>query len=277
MFESVYRDFEDYFLIDFNRIKWDFAKINPEERATLLIVEDESSFREMLKEFFSMQEIYKIDTAGNGQEGLDLYMRDRHDVILTDVMMDALTGIEMAEKIIKINPHQKIFFVSAWSSKKMMFDLFEKQFMEGYFQFIDKPFDLKEFQNRVFLFTNEKLSGIMFHILDRKALERAVGKLEPYQILVLHNEILNRCIYLARELLNREYSREGISAYFLKDKDYMKTVGCSFDEVYCRGNFCIKIAPMCMVQKLKKQIEIIVDLIEEIYDHYKRFELRKRI
>ncbi len=277
MFESVYRDFEDYFLVDFNRIKWDFAKINPEERASLLIVEDESSFREMLKEFFAMQEIYKIDTAHNGQEGLDLYMRDRHDVILTDVMMDALTGIEMAEKIIKINPHQKIFFVSAWSSKKMMFDLFEKQFMEGYFQFIDKPFDLKEFQNRVFLFTNEKLSGIMFHILDRKALERAVVKLEPYQILVLHNEILNRCIYLARELLQREYSREGISAYFLKDKDYMRSVGCSFDEVYCRGNFCIKIAPKCMVQKLKKQIEIIVDLIEEIYDHYKRFELRKRL
>ncbi|MDD3044455.1 MAG: response regulator [Candidatus Delongbacteria bacterium] len=277
MFESIYRDFEDYFLIDFNRIKWDFAKINPEERASLLIVEDESSFREMLKEFFTMQEMYKIETAQNGQEGLDKYLRSRHDVILTDVMMDALTGIEMAEKIIQINPHQKIFFVSAWSSKKMMFDIFEKQFMEGYFQFIDKPFDLKDFQNRVFLFMNDKLSGIVFHVLDKKALERTVAQLEPYQILVLHGEILNRCIYLARELLGREYTRESISSYFLKDKDYMKRVNCKFDEVYCRGNFCIKIAPECMVQKLKKQIEIIVDLIEEIYDFYKRFELRKRL
>ncbi len=277
MFESIYRDFEEYFLIDFNRIKWDFAKINPEERASLLIVEDESSFREMLREFFQMQEIYKIDTARNGQEGLDKYMKNRYDVILTDVMMDVLNGIEMAEKIIKINPVQKIFFVSAWSSKKMMFDKFEKQFMEGYFQFIDKPFDLKEFQNRVFLFTNEKLSGIVFHVLDRKALERILARLEPYQILVLHGEILNRCIYLARELMGREYTRESISAYFLKNKVYMESVKCSFDEVYCRGNFCVKIEPRCMVQKLKKQIEIIVDLIEEIYDHYKRFELRKRL
>lgn len=277
MMEKVYKDFENLFLIDFNKIKWDFVKINPEERVSLLIVEDESSFREMLNEIFSSQEIYKIDTASNGEEGLDKYIKNRYDLILTDVMMDALTGIEMAEKIIKLNPSQKIFFVSSWSSKKQMFDKFEREFTEGYFQFIDKPFELDDFQNRVFLFINDRLLGIKFNILDRHALNTTIENLEPYQILVIHREILNKCIILAKNLIDKTYTRDSISALFLKDKDYMKSVGCSFDEVYCRGNVCLKISPNCMVQKLKKQIEIIVDLIEEIHDYYKRFELRKKL
>ena len=277
MLEKTFRDFEELFLIDFNRIKWDFIKLNPLERVSLLIVEDESSFREMLKEIFESQEIYKIDTASNGQEGLDKFLKNKYDLILTDVMMDILTGIEMAEKIIKVNSSQKIFFVSSWSSKKQMFDKFEKQFIEGNFQFIDKPFDLDEFQNRVFLFMNESLSDVVFHVLDKKALDSVISKLEPYQILALHREIISRCIFLAKELTNKIHTRESISALFLKDKDYMKSVGCKFDEIYCRGNVCLKISPKCMAHKLKKQIEIIVDLIEEIHDYYRRFELRKKL
>ncbi|MFO7810182.1 MAG: response regulator [Candidatus Delongbacteria bacterium] len=277
MIESIYKDFDGLFLIDFNAIKWDFLKLNPEDRARLLIVEDESSFREMLKEIFSYQEVYRIDTASNGSEGLEKYIKDRHDLILTDVMMDALTGIEMAEKILQIEPDQKIFFVSSWSSKKHMFDKFEKQFIEGSFQFIDKPFDLEEFQNRVFLFMEDRLSDIIFHVLDRRSLKRAISDLEPYQLMVLHREILNKCIFIAKKLFDMDYTRESISSYFLKDKEYMKKVGCNFEEAYCRGNVCVKISPGCVTKKLIEQIEIIVDLIEEIYYRYKRFNLRKSI
>jgi CheY-like chemotaxis protein len=277
MLESVYREFDELFQIDFDKLKWEYLKLSPNERTSLLIVEDESSFREMLKEIFSSQDMYRIETASNGEEGLQKYLKNRHDLILTDVMMDELTGIEMAEKILKVNDSQKIFFVSSWSSKKQMFAKFEREFTEGIFQFIDKPFDLEDFQNRVFLFMNEKLSGVVFHVLDRQALERAISNLEPHQILILHREILNMCIRLSKKLLGNDYSKETISSYFLKDKDYMKSVGCTFDEAYCRGNVCVKISPKCMVQKLKKQIEIIIDLIDEIYDHYKRFELRRKL
>jgi|GEM_PF-1246693 len=277
MIEKIYRDYENKFLIEYDKIKWDLVKFSPDQRISLLIVEDESSFREMLKEIFSNQEVYNIDTASNGEEGLNRFVKNSYDLVLTDVMMNVLTGIEMAEKMIKLKPEQKIFFVSSWSSKKQVFDKFEKEFTKGCFQFIDKPFDLDDFQNRVYLLLNDNLSGVVFHVLDRSALNNAISNLEPYQILVLHKEILSRCIFLAKQLINKLYTRESISALFLKNSDYMKIVGCTFDETYCRGNVCIKLAPKCMVQKLKKQIEIIVDLIEEIYDYYKRFELRKKI
>ena len=273
--EDKYREFEEYFLIEYSRIKWDNIRLNPNDRASLLIVEDESSFREMLKEIFTIQDIYKVDTAANGAEGLMKYQHDRYDLILTDVMMDALNGIEMAEKIIKIKPDQKIFFVSSWSSKKNMLEKFEKQFTEGSFQFIDKPFDLDDFCNRVFLFMRKGFSEVVFNVLDRYALERAIANLDAYHLTVLHKELLNKCIFLSNTLLNLNYTRESISSFFLKDKDYMKKTGCNYDEAYCRGNVCVKISPECLTNKLKKQIEIIVDLTEEIYDRYKRFELRK--
>lgn len=263
-------DLENLFVIDFNLIDWKDLKIQPDERIDLLIVEDESSFRLLLKEILDTTSIYKIDTAENGREGLDLYNHKRHDIIITDVMMDELTGIEMAESIIKLNPHQKIFFVSSWLSQKQMVAKFEKQFTEGYFQFIDKPFDLKDFQNRIYLFMNDTLSDIKFNVLDKNALERTMSALEPYQLLVLHREILNRCMYLSEVLLKKKYERENITNLFLNNKDYMLSVGCDYDEVYCRGNVCVNISPDCMAKKLKHQMEIMMGLIEEIYQYYKK-------
>ncbi|NOR44472.1 MAG: response regulator, partial [Candidatus Delongbacteria bacterium] len=154
------KDFENLFVIDFNKIDWKDLKVQPDERIDLLIVEDESSFRELLKEILDTTDVYKIDTAENGRDGLNKYNEKRHDIVISDVMMDELTGIEMAENIIKLNPKQKIFFVSSWLSQKQMVAKFEKQFTEGYFQFIDKPFDLKDFQNRIYLFINDSLSNI---------------------------------------------------------------------------------------------------------------------
>ena len=76
---------------------------------------------------------------------------------------------------------------------------------------IDKPFDLKDFQNRVYLFINDSLSNIKFNVLDKSALERTMEALEPYQLLVLHREILNRCIYLSEVLLKKKYERANIT------------------------------------------------------------------
>ncbi|MBN2789719.1 MAG: response regulator [Candidatus Delongbacteria bacterium] len=263
------KDFEKLFVIDFDKIEWNDLKLQPDERIDLLIVEDESSFRELLKEILETTDVYKIDTAENGRRGLEKYHEKRHDIVITDVMMDELTGIEMAESIIKLNPQQKIFFVSSWLSQKQMVAKFEKQFTEGYFQFIDKPFDLKDFQNRIYLFINDSLSNIKFNVLDKGALERTMSALEPYQLLVLHREILNRCIMLSGLLLKKQYERENITSLFLNNKDYMQKVGCNYDEVYCRGNVCVNINPKCMARKLKHQMEIMMGLINDIYEYYK--------
>ncbi|MCK4980950.1 MAG: response regulator [Candidatus Delongbacteria bacterium] len=264
------KDLENLFVIDFDKIDWKDLKIQPDERLELLIVEDESSFRELLKDILETTDVYKIETAVNGRDGLEKYQEKKHDIIITDVMMDELTGIEMAEIILKLNPKQKIFFVSSWLSQKQMVAKFEKQFTEGYFQFIDKPFDLKDFQNRIYLFINDSLSNIKFNVLDKSALGRTMNALEPYQLLVLHREILHRCIYLSEVLLKKKYERENITNLFLNNKDYMKSVGCDYDEVYCRGNVCVNLSPRCMAKKLKHQMEIMMGLIEEIYQYYKK-------
>ncbi|MCK5760031.1 MAG: hypothetical protein KAH33_01975, partial [Candidatus Delongbacteria bacterium] len=62
------KDLESLFVIDFDKIDWKDLKIQPDERLELLIVEDESSFRELLKDILETTDAYKIETAVNGRE-----------------------------------------------------------------------------------------------------------------------------------------------------------------------------------------------------------------
>jgi len=81
---------------------------------TLLYVEDEDILRQSvaryLKNFFT-----NIDIASNGEEGLELYKNNKYDIVLTDIRMPKLNGLDMSIKIKEINEHQNIIIVSAYS------------------------------------------------------------------------------------------------------------------------------------------------------------------
>jgi CheY-like chemotaxis protein len=60
----------------------------------LLIVDDEFALVETLKDFLE-DAGYRVETAGNGQEGLEAMKRSRPDLVLTDLMMPIMSGKEM--------------------------------------------------------------------------------------------------------------------------------------------------------------------------------------
>lgn len=60
----------------------------------LLIVDDEFALVETLKDFLE-DAGYRVETAGNGQEGLEVMQRIRPDLVLTDLMMPIMGGKEM--------------------------------------------------------------------------------------------------------------------------------------------------------------------------------------
>ncbi|MEA3499153.1 MAG: response regulator [Campylobacterota bacterium] len=103
---------------------------------SLLIVEDEkelnSELLSMLSMFFS-----SVDFAYNGKEGLELFKKNKHDVILTDITMPKMDGIKMSSEIKNIYRDQHIVVLSAHSDTKFMIELIDI----GIDQFILKPFD----------------------------------------------------------------------------------------------------------------------------------------
>lgn len=108
----------------------------------LLYVEDNEVAREKmhkkLKRIFS-----NVDVAKNGQEGLLLYMKDRHDLIISDINMNIMDGLEMSKIIKNINKEQNIIFVSAYPEQRFLTSAIEL----GVDGFVFKPVETEKFHH----------------------------------------------------------------------------------------------------------------------------------
>jgi DNA-binding response OmpR family regulator len=68
-------------------------------KTKLLFVEDDAAFLYIVKNSFELNGKYEIQTASNGQEGLEMYSSFNPDVIVSDIKMPILDGMEMLRKI----------------------------------------------------------------------------------------------------------------------------------------------------------------------------------
>jgi two-component system alkaline phosphatase synthesis response regulator PhoP len=83
------------------------AKINKK----ILIVEDDKDFLSILKIQFT-GEGFSIVTAENGEEGINMAEEEKPDLILSDILMPKMDGIEMAKKIKESNKNILIIFLT---------------------------------------------------------------------------------------------------------------------------------------------------------------------
>ncbi len=83
----------------------------------VLVVEDEHRIAQALKEGL-MQEGYAVDVAYDGDDGLATAEADEYDVIVMDVMMPGLSGVEVAERLRKQGNHTPILMLTARSQSR---------------------------------------------------------------------------------------------------------------------------------------------------------------
>ena len=136
----------------------------------LLYVEDEESLREIMKTYLS-KFFTHIDTAENGLVGLEYYEKNRYDLVLTDILMPKLDGIEMASKIKEINPKQNVVIISAYADTKDFIQSI-KIGIDGY---ILKPIDFEQL-NTMLLKIVDKIHQFEENIQYQNNLEQLVNK-----------------------------------------------------------------------------------------------------
>ena len=78
---------------------------------TLLIIDDEPSILESLSLFFS-DEGYRVLTAGNGEKGLELFFNNSVDMVITDLRMPVIDGLEVMKRIHDHNPDIPMVVIS---------------------------------------------------------------------------------------------------------------------------------------------------------------------
>ncbi|MBL1243340.1 MAG: diguanylate cyclase [Sulfurimonas sp.] len=120
------------------------------KRIKILYVEDEKNVREMLARFISRfcGELY---VGENGEEGLALYSKHKVDIVISDIKMPKMNGIEMVETIKKKNQRQLVIFTTAHIDSEYLFRAVELQ-VDGY---IAKPVDFDKLKFRIEKCINE--------------------------------------------------------------------------------------------------------------------------
>ncbi len=103
----------------------------------ILLIDDERAIRKTLCDILSF-EGYKIKEAIDGEEGLKMFQEKNYDVVLCDIKMPRMDGIEFLDKATAINPDVPIIMVSGHGNIETAVDAVKK----GAFDYISKPPDL---------------------------------------------------------------------------------------------------------------------------------------
>lgn len=84
-------------------------------KAKILLVDDEEILRENIA-LILRQEGYEVDEASNGEEAYQKYLTNRYDILISDIEMPKMKGIELLEKVSKIDPQLISIFITAYGS-----------------------------------------------------------------------------------------------------------------------------------------------------------------
>ncbi len=125
-------------------MEWNLGWTLMKNNLSILYVEDENNIREMLSKFIA-RFCKNIFLAHDGQEGLELYKQNHIDIVISDIKMPKLNGIDMVQEIKKINPAQLVIFTTAHIDSEYLFKAIELQ-IDGY---IAKPVDLDKLKNQI--------------------------------------------------------------------------------------------------------------------------------
>jgi len=136
--------------------------------SSILIIDDEKAIRKTLGEILSY-EGYKIDEAGDGEEGLKRFKEKNYDVVLCDIKMPKIDGIEFLDKAGEINPDVPVIMISGHGTIETAVEAVKK----GAYDYISKPPDL----NRLLITIRNAMDKTNL-VTETKVLRRKVTKVE---------------------------------------------------------------------------------------------------
>jgi len=114
--------------------------------AKLLIVDDEADVRDFAANFFRKRNI-EVNTAASGEEALDILQGVTPDLVLLDIRMSGLTGIQTLEEIKKINQNIKVIMVTGTRPEEN--GTYNDCITLGACGYVHKPLELKELEQVV--------------------------------------------------------------------------------------------------------------------------------
>jgi DNA-binding NtrC family response regulator len=103
----------------------------------ILVIDDERAIRNTLKDVLEYEK-HEVDLAEDGPAGIELYSANTYDVVLCDIKMAKMDGIEVLQKISAISNHTPVIMISGHGNIDTAVEAIKK----GAYDFLEKPLDL---------------------------------------------------------------------------------------------------------------------------------------
>lgn len=157
----------------------------------LLIVDDEKNIRMTLKQCFSKNK-YELDMAVDGEEALEKLIKNDYDLVLLDIRMPKLTGIELLEKMREQSINTDVVIMTAYGSVDKAVETMKL----GAIDFIGKPF------------TPEQIREIVDEVLAREELVEEDLKSYTEYLQFAKKKIMNQEYKEAEHYLKKSITQE---------------------------------------------------------------------
>lgn len=113
------------------------------QQIKILLVDDERSVREAIKQ--SLKDDYRVTTVGSGEEAIDIMKNTRPDLIILDINLPGIGGIETLKIIKNIDNSIPVIMLSVINSV----DVIIRVFKFGVYDYFDKPFSIYELKKSI--------------------------------------------------------------------------------------------------------------------------------
>jgi DNA-binding response OmpR family regulator len=109
-----------------------------------MIIEDDEAMRSLLEDFFE-EEGFETDSASNGADALRILSKDHLDLIITDIRMPGLTGLDILPRLRRLKPETSIIVMTAYGSE----DVRRRSLDRGATTYLEKPIHLSQLRTLI--------------------------------------------------------------------------------------------------------------------------------
>jgi len=160
----------------------------------ILYVEDEPDLRERVRIVLEM-EYATVVTAASGGDGLALFARLRPDVVVSDIMMPGMDGLEMARRIRELSPETPVIFTTAFTETGYLLKAIEL----GIAAYVRKPLDCRELL--------DSIRRAAIPILQRRELEQArANEQGSLEFFLGESPAMQQVVRQARKIARTDFS-----------------------------------------------------------------------
>ena len=120
----------------------------------ILIIEDDEEMRALLKDSL-LEEGIEFDSAGNGSDAIRKLSEEPFDLVITDIRMPGLTGLDILPGIKKLQPETRVIVITAFGSEEVR----RKSFDRGAAAYFEKPINMNRLKTLIQEMVSAKEKG----------------------------------------------------------------------------------------------------------------------